>query len=246
MEVGAGVGYWALMLRNAGVDVYAYDKQPASTFFNKRAKNYVGNSKKMPTNEYHGRFDAWTVVAYGEATTSSNSKRVLFLCYPPPKDPMALKALRCHTGDRIAHVGEMRGDTGTKEFEEELSMRWVRHCDPIALPNFGDTCYALTLWTRRGKEGSTSSSSTAPPPPQYLGLKKCPGCGAVPHTQDSKAPVSWYRDRLTRCVWTCSLACARSEEARCALRHEMQLRCIDYGISDIPENDDRMWKSVAL
>jgi hypothetical protein len=244
VEVGAGVGYWASMLRNAGVDVNAYDKQPASTFFNKKASNYVGNSKKMPTNEYHGRFDAWTVVAYGDATTSSNSKRVLFLCYPPPKDPMALKALRCYTGDRIAHVGEMRGDTGTKEFEAELSMRWVRHCDPIALPNFGDTCYALTLWTRRGKEGSTNS--TPPPPPQYLRLMTCPGCGAVPPTQDSKAPVSWYRDRLTRCVWACSLSCARSEEARSVLKLEMQQRYIDYGISDSPEDDDRMWKSVAL
>ena len=249
VEVGAGVGYWALMLRNARVDVLAYDKQPASTYMNKKASSYLGDSKKTSTNEYHGRFDGWTDVAYGDATSSSNSKRVLFLCYPPPKDPMALRALRCYTGDRIAHVGEMRGDTGTKEFEAELSTRWVRHCDPIALPNFGDTCYALTLWTRRGEEGSTSSSSTTPAlptPPQYLGLMTCPGCGAVPHTQDSKTSVSWYRDRLTRCVWACSLACVRSEEARSALRREMQLRFIDYGIRDNPEGDDHLWKSVSI
>src|SRR5262245_34518575 len=31
VEIGAGTGYWAWMLRNAGVDVIAYDKQPVVT-----------------------------------------------------------------------------------------------------------------------------------------------------------------------------------------------------------------------
>ena len=247
LEVGAGVGYWACMLRSAGVDVQAYDKQPPSSNMGKKASNHSINPKKVSTNEYHGRFDAWSVVSHGDAASSSNSRRVLLLCYPPPKDPLALRALRCYTGDRMAHVGEMKGDTGTKEFEAELGTQWMRHGDPIILPNFGDTCYALTLWNRREKEkekGSKNSASSISS--QYLGFMICSSCCTAPHTQVGQTTISWYRDRLTRNVWACSLACVRSTEARCALKREMLLRFIDYGMSDSPENDDHLWKAITL
>ena len=247
--MGAGVGYWAFMLRNAGVDVKAYDKQPPTSTIGKKAVTHPSNTKKVSTNEYHGRFDAWSEVSYGDATSASNTSRVLFLCYPPPKDPMALRTLRCFTGDRMAHVGEMKGDTGTEEFETELATMWVRHGDPIILPNFGDTCYALTLWIRREKEkekGRTSNSTSPSTSYQYLGLMTCPGCGTVPQRQNDRTMISWYRDRLTRSVWACSIQCVYSTEARCALSREMLLRSITYGMSDTPIKDDHLWHREVL
>ena len=237
IEMGAGVGYWALILRNAGVDVLAYDKQPSCTPADRSSQSQRGFGKKVLSgNEYHGRFDSWSEVLYGDATTPCDTTRVLLLCYPPPDDPMAVRTLRGFTGSRLAYVGEFQGDTGTAEFEAMLAAHWDLVQDPIPLPNFGNTCYSLTLWSRREKAGKA-------PPTLYV-PHRCAGCSHTAISKDSRTPGLFYRDRLTRAVWACSLECTRSESARRSLRAEMALRHIGYGMSEEAANDNDLWKKM--
>ena len=236
LEMGAGVGYWALILRNSGVDVVAYDKQPSSTSANRSSQLQKGPGKKISGNEYHGRFDSWSEVLYGDAMTPCDTSRVLLLCYPPPDDPMAVRTLRGFTGSSLAYVGEYHGDTGTADFEALLAAQWNLVQSPIALPNFGNTCYSLTLWRRKGKAEDSSS--------RLHWTHKCAGCSSTPspHPVKAKTSSSFYRDRLTRAVWACSMECARSESARQSLRAEMALRHIGYGMSEDAHSDDDLWR----
>ena len=260
MEMGAGVGYWAMVLRSAGVDVLAYDKIPPSSSSSSSGKASV---KQMASNEYHGRFDEWSEVLYGDAATGRDTNRVLMLCYPPPNDPMAVRTLRGFTGSRLAYVGEILGDTGTVDFELLLASEWNLTHDPIILPNFGNTCYSLTLWTRKEKKGksngkgidkghekegetkSTISISSSSSSPFLCWTMRCSECGASPQNTTREATF-FLRDRLTRAVWACSDKCARGSSARTYVRREMQLRHISYGISDDPTQDDHIWKKVRL
>jgi hypothetical protein len=238
IEMGAGVGYWALILRNAGVDVLAYDKQPSSTSADRTSQSHRGAGKKLLSgNEYHGRFDSWSEVLYGDATTPCDTDRVLLLCYPPPDDPMAVRTLRGFTGSQLAYVGEFQGDTGTAEFEALLAAHWNLVQDPIPLPNFGNTCYSLTLWRRREKAGKSPS-----PSPTLYQTHKCVGCRDTAVLKEARTLSIFYRDRLTRAVWACSLECARTESARRSLREEMALRHIGYGMSEEAANDDNLWR----
>ena len=71
VEVGAGVGYWAWMLRAAGCAVKAYDKRVAGNNNNNHGHNQNSNNHSGGgghrggglTNEYHGRFSSWSEVS---------------------------------------------------------------------------------------------------------------------------------------------------------------------------------------
>ena len=64
VEVGAGLGYWAMMLRAAGCVVRAYDKRLACNNHNSRSSSGGGGGggNGGMTNEYHGRFATWSEV----------------------------------------------------------------------------------------------------------------------------------------------------------------------------------------
>ena len=84
IEIGAGLGYWAELLRRRGVEVAAYDSHPPSP------------SSHAP-NEYHGWVPAvfkGGVLAGGAKILGGHSNRSLFLCYPPPGSSMALDCLQ--------------------------------------------------------------------------------------------------------------------------------------------------------
>ena len=245
-EVGAGSGYWALMMRNSGIDVLAYDKQPPSTLSSKSSNQMqVQQSKKIMSNEYHGRFSAWSEVLSGDASSPFNTNRVLFLCYPPPNSPMAVRALQGYKGSRVAYVGEMQGDTGTLDFESRLRTQWELVSEPISLPNFSDTCYSLTLWERRKK--ITNVPVLTSPVPSWPWPFKCVSCGISPHTTDKKSSFAhFYRDRLTRAVWACSIECTRTDVSRSVLTQQLSVRYITYGLSETDDDNDGIWKKIAL
>lgn len=68
IEVGAGTGYWAWLLRQLGVDILAFDKYPPS-------QNSTSKS------EFHPDADTWTEVLEGdESVLDSIIDRTLFLC----------------------------------------------------------------------------------------------------------------------------------------------------------------------
>lgn len=61
---------------------------------------------------------------------------------------VALTLITAFTLPVVYIVGEWQGDTGTKGFEKLLSAEFS--CEELlTLPNWGDTCYMLTVWRRR-------------------------------------------------------------------------------------------------
>lgn len=95
VEIGAGSGYWAKLLRDVHVDIVAYDIA----------------SHEQP----------WTEVLYGnELMALLHADRTLFLCWPPLEDNMALRAVKIHAlggGNRLAYIGEHEGGcTANDEF----------------------------------------------------------------------------------------------------------------------------------
>jgi hypothetical protein len=100
IEVGAGNGYWAWLLRQAGADVVATDLYPW--------------------------METWTDVVASNAYRAAerHPDRTLFLCWPPYKEPMAEEALAGYRGGRVVYVGERGGCTGTQALEEQLAEGW--------------------------------------------------------------------------------------------------------------------------
>ena len=73
---------------------------------------------------------AWTTVLRGGAEAAAGRtapfdarSAALFLCYPPPKSPMALQCLRSFAGDVVAYVGNPA--TTTTALIPPLRMRTV-------------------------------------------------------------------------------------------------------------------------
>jgi len=190
IEVGAGTGYWASLLRARGSDIEAYDEAPTNNL----------------ANEYHGRCPPFTAVRPGDPSVCGKSpSRTLLLCYPPPKSSMAVECLRAYKGATVAHVGEWEGDTGTAEFERMLfeGFKLIRE---VQLPNWGNTAYALTIWSRRA-----AHESEAP-----MKALQCAGC--------EKRNVHLRRCCYCREVCVCSAVC--SQKAASHLRGVHALRMI--------------------
>lgn len=99
VEIGAGTGYWAHLLRTHATfeSIVAYDKDPPSA-----------QGRVLKPNDYHGKSKAWTAVRKGgPEVAAQHTTSTLFLCYPPPDNAMGLLALRAYKGDCVAYVGEL-------------------------------------------------------------------------------------------------------------------------------------------
>jgi hypothetical protein len=109
LEIGAGNGYWASLMRQKGIDVIALDLYPPP----------------HPKNNYF-RGDPWTDIEQGGAEESEHhSNRTLFLCWPDLDDPWAYNALSCYTGNQVAYVGAgFGGCTADDAFHEKLDEEW--------------------------------------------------------------------------------------------------------------------------
>lgn len=119
VELGAGTGYWAWLLRQVGADVIALDREPAQP-------------------------PRWTEILQGDETSlEAHAGRALFLCWPPLDEPMAELALAGF--ERVAYVGEWRGRTGSKAFHDLLERDFVleRKIEIPRWPGFEDALYLL-------------------------------------------------------------------------------------------------------
>ena len=129
IEIGCGTGYWASLLRARGVVIRAFDIAPTGRVRGGgggggMSQTQASSSNSM-VNEYHGSVPAFTTVERGGAEqVKRHAGYTLFLCYPPPDDPLALECLRGYRGDYFVLVGEWRGNTGTREFEKMLMEEW--------------------------------------------------------------------------------------------------------------------------
>jgi hypothetical protein len=133
LEVGAGLGYWARLIRDGGGDILAVDRDWSA-----------GSDKPgfNPENRFHGEGnEAWTQVVLVDdcvATVRDHPERTLFLCWPPWGNPDApepadgwfdAECLKAFSGDVFILVGEIGGCTGSPAFERELRARWeTRRC----------------------------------------------------------------------------------------------------------------------
>jgi hypothetical protein len=101
VEVGAGSGYWARCLSACGADIVAYDLFPP----------VEGPPTSVSQMNWQFR-KSWHPVLKGDETMAAeNSTRTLFLCWPPPENPMASRALDLYMkagGLTVILIGEMK------------------------------------------------------------------------------------------------------------------------------------------
>jgi hypothetical protein len=132
VEIAAGGGYWARLLRERGVDVVAYDLQPRSNW-------WVGRS--------------WARVDEADASAAGDHPdRALFLCWPPYDKPVARDALKAYLragGRSVAYVGEHEGGCCADSwFFRLLERRFV--CEQeLAIPQWPGIHDYLSIWRRR-------------------------------------------------------------------------------------------------
>lgn len=124
IEIGAGTGYWAWLLRQAGASVVALDHNP-----------------KAPPH--------WSTVEYGtEEAVKNHPTHTLFLCWPSYQEAVAMRALENHLGVYVAYVGEWGGRTADQKFHDRLTENFVleREVQIPTWPGYNDRLY---LFKRR-------------------------------------------------------------------------------------------------
>jgi hypothetical protein len=131
VEVGAGGGYWAELLRARGATVHAYDPLPGR-------------------NHWVDRL--WGSVRMGDATAAGeHPDATLLLCWPisgpPPSD--ALAAYLDAGGQRLVYVGEHEGGCCADEAFFRALERAMRQVDSCSLPQFPGIHDYLSVWERR-------------------------------------------------------------------------------------------------
>jgi hypothetical protein len=191
VEMGAGTGYWAALLKDHGIPVVAYDRNPPGTYSD---------------NEYHSEVPAFTPVEQLDSNRSSSmspedSSSVLMLCYPPPGTDMAFDALQGFSGDSVVHVGEWNGLTGNGAFEQLLLRTFV--CQTyIPLPLWGTDAAYVTIWKRATDNDSSGGREATK---RNIATGGCIGCNKEPAIR---------RCRFARVLQYCSECCFEKHGSR--------------------------------
>ena len=108
LEVGAGTGYWAALIKQAGGDIIATDA-----------------SEPGAENLYQQTVAAWTNVEQydAQAAITQNPERDVLMIWPCLRSDWSghtIKAMR--VGQMLIYVGEPpRGCTGTEEFHHKIA-----------------------------------------------------------------------------------------------------------------------------
>jgi hypothetical protein len=136
VEIGAGTGYWAYLIRQCGGDIIAYDIKPLSP----------GHDNGY----FHYEATTWTEVLEGDVQVlDGHPDRTLFLCWPPHDTDMALGALCQFRGDTVIYVGEQEGGcTGTDHFFQELEDNWYRD-GVVPIPQWDGMHDSLYIYNRK-------------------------------------------------------------------------------------------------
>ncbi|TMW61532.1 hypothetical protein Poli38472_012723 [Pythium oligandrum] len=229
VEVGAGTGYWSSLLQERGVEVQAFDVCPPSVtaageeenegknaFFPKDRKK---KAKTQQRNAYHGHVPTFCPVAQGGPEVLRRedvvqSSKSLFLCYPPPHDPMAREALRCFQGMYVIHVGEWQGDTAERSFERALEKKFEL-VEELELPNWGNSAYSLTVWQRRAKN--------KPSAPSIVARLSCYHCHASLNDAVLDEDEPFKRCVLCKTHVYCSSSCEEENRRAHAAEHATRL-----------------------
>lgn len=141
LEIGAGSGYWAALLRDRGVDTIAADL-------------HTGGAAK-------GAHKPWTtVLRKGPELCAAHADRALLLVYPDDfeesADSLALSCLESYAGSTVIHVGELfggaRGDnvwgrSSADDFQVRLAELYHKVLE-VPLPSWPYSRDALSVWRR--------------------------------------------------------------------------------------------------
>jgi hypothetical protein len=130
VEIGAGSGYWAWMMRQAGIAVAAFD---AGCF--------------AFTWDEVARGDERAVLFYPDHT--------LFLCWPPWNSDMAYNALAWHRGDYVVYVGEWMGGCANRRFFTLLASAFEA-IDLVNIPQWCNRDDRLMIFKRRNPSARSS------------------------------------------------------------------------------------------
>jgi hypothetical protein len=142
VEVGAGTGYWASLIRAAGGDIIAYDRHPPD----------MQQEMNVENNWHWDVAHTFTRVETGGLEVLDwHTDRTLLLCWPPYSNQtrpetyadvkehlrgcMGYQALRRWRGERVIYVGEWRCCTAGWAFHDLLERRW-RKMLKIELPHW--------------------------------------------------------------------------------------------------------------
>jgi hypothetical protein len=127
VEIGAGSGYWAWMMRQAGVAVAAFDADPPVF--------------------------TWDKVARGdERAIFSCPDHMLLLCWPPWQSDMACNALTCHRGEYFVYVGEWMGGCANLRFFAQL-VATFEPVEQVNIPQWYNRDDSLMIFRRRSQAG---------------------------------------------------------------------------------------------
>ena len=136
VEMGAGGGYWAYLMRERGIDVLAYDRE-------------------RPHDENYFARHLWTRIEPGTPNTlRRHPDRSLFLCWPPNKSAMATNCLKAWSGRHLIHVGEWRISTGSPGFHDRLEAGFEL-VDKVSIPQWEGMYDMLTVWRRKRADVAT-------------------------------------------------------------------------------------------
>lgn len=128
IEIGAGSGYWARLVMEAGGTVAACDVDPPP-------------AKWAPVVEMDG-------IAFLDALADVHEDAALLLCWPPPCSEMADRALRAYDGETVVYVGEGRGGcTADEAFHERLHGEFEL-VETVAIPTYMGMRDRLEVWER--------------------------------------------------------------------------------------------------
>jgi hypothetical protein len=134
VEIGAGTGYWTMLLRLLGADVVAYDLAPATP----------------ADHASYGERASFTEVLQGsEERVADHAERTLMLCWPPAGDEMASRALKMTRARHFIYVGWLDDDvTGDCEFHRLLRQQWEL-VEQVNIPQWPEMKDKLFVYRRR-------------------------------------------------------------------------------------------------
>jgi hypothetical protein len=159
VEIGAGSGYWAALLRDRGVLVEAYDIAPEPPPAG--GMRAGGGVPDRGYNQYTRT--SWGGVQPGPATSAARHPGLtLLLCWPPEHDSTARQALESYRGDTLVYVGELNNDRdfADEEFFALLRSGWEMTAE-VAIPQWRvpEATYedSMTIWRRQPPQAAAGA-----------------------------------------------------------------------------------------